>query len=303
MQSSSFHGLPTQVLTNEWLCLEYLKTAGPRIVRLSLAGKTKNLLAETPDVSWPTDHGDYHLRGGHRLWVAPESLQITSAPDDDPVEIELTSEGVKLHQAPDPRTKLQKTIHIKLDHQRAAVTLDHLITNQGTVPTEIAPWSITQLPLGGLAVMPQPTYPREPTGRLPNRQITLWPYTKLKDVRLTVEDDFIFLAGVDGLSPCKIGGRNPAGWLCYAFPGTIFMKSSPFETGAEYPDWGCNTELYLGDQCIELETLGPIVKLDPGSIIQHTETWEIFQTPGIEITPKGLRRWCNSALTYPLFPI
>lgn len=297
MQSSSFHGLPTQVLANDWLCLEYLTTEGPRIVRLSLTGKTENLLAETLDISWPTDHGNYHLRGGHRLWVAPESLQIASVPDNDPVDIEHISEGVQLHQAQDPITKLQKTIQIKLDHQRATVTLDHLITNQGTTSYELAPWSITQLPLGGLAAMPQPTHPSEPTGRLPNRQITLWPYSEFNDVRLIVEDDFIFLEGEAGSGPCKIGGRNPAGWLCYARSDTIFIKRSVFQAEAEYPDWGCNTELYTGDQCIELETLGPLVKLDPGSSIKHTETWEVIQTPGIEITPEGLRQWCNSALT------
>jgi len=39
------------------------------------------LLAETPNVHWRTPHGEYHLRGGHRLWTAPENPFYT-CPED-----------------------------------------------------------------------------------------------------------------------------------------------------------------------------------------------------------------------------
>ena len=44
---SDFHGLPTRILNNGLLSLEFLAEAGPRIVRLSAFGKD-NLFADIP---------------------------------------------------------------------------------------------------------------------------------------------------------------------------------------------------------------------------------------------------------------
>ena len=65
--------LPSKFMENEVLRLEYLTTTGPRIVGLYAKGAQGNLLAETPGVHWATPHGEFYLRGGHRLWVAPEN--------------------------------------------------------------------------------------------------------------------------------------------------------------------------------------------------------------------------------------
>ena len=67
-----YHGRPTRRLDGDRLWVEVLATAGPRIVRLGLAGSGDNLLAETPDIGWETPTGRYELFGGHRLWFAPE---------------------------------------------------------------------------------------------------------------------------------------------------------------------------------------------------------------------------------------
>ncbi len=63
--------LPYSSIQNHFLKLDYLTTTGPRIVGLFAAGIGGNLLAETPDVHWPTPHGEYYLQDGHRLWTAP----------------------------------------------------------------------------------------------------------------------------------------------------------------------------------------------------------------------------------------
>jgi hypothetical protein len=62
--------------------LDFLATAGPRLTGLYLDGSSENLRAETPDISWKTPYGIYHLVGGHRLWIAPESFDHTAVPDD-----------------------------------------------------------------------------------------------------------------------------------------------------------------------------------------------------------------------------
>ena len=59
----NFHGYPTAVLENEHIRLEYLTTAGPRIVGLSYHG-SPNLLADVHDMVWDTPNGEYSPSAG-----------------------------------------------------------------------------------------------------------------------------------------------------------------------------------------------------------------------------------------------
>ena len=38
---------------------------------------------------------------------------------------------------------------------------------------------------------------------------------------------------------------------------------------------GCNAEAYTNDKHIELETLGPLVRLGVGEMAEHVEVWEV----------------------------
>ena len=96
--SQDFFGYPTRTLANEHIRLDYLTTAGPRIVRLSLAGSDDNLLAEVADIKIPTPYGDFNIFGGHRLWHSPEAFPRSYLPDNDAPEID-RSAG---RRAPDP---------------------------------------------------------------------------------------------------------------------------------------------------------------------------------------------------------
>jgi hypothetical protein len=285
-----FHGLPIDSLSNNQLRLDYLTTAGPRIVRLFLNGESENLLAETPDISWDTPNGVFHLRGGHRLWTAPEDLNRTSAPDNTTLEIQKDQHSIKLHAPPHPATGLSKTIGIRLASDRPAVTLEHQIENHNPFAIELAPWAVTMLPLGGIACLPQPGGSNSP---LPNRNLVLWPYMRLHDPRLNLQDDLIVLDGSAADTPFKIGSRNPAGWLCYLCEGKVFVKHSAFQMDATYPDWGCNAELYVWDRFIELETLGPLVELEPGASVFHKETWEVIRVNPALKTVKDMQEIKN----------
>ena len=73
---SDFHGLPTRNVENGHLRVEFLAEAGPRIVRLFLAGSDENQLVELPNLAWETLLGDFCVRGGHRLWhLRPNRLR------------------------------------------------------------------------------------------------------------------------------------------------------------------------------------------------------------------------------------
>lgn len=289
---NDFYGHPVEVLENDYLRLEYLSQAGPRIVRLSLAGSSENLLAETPEVNWETPYGLYHLYGGHRLWRAPEKVGITSQPDDADLRIEMISQGVRLIGARQPADGLKKTLEIRLEAGRPGVSLRHCLTNLGAAPVELAPWAITQLPLGGQAILPQPTQPVDTDGVLPNRNLVVWPYSRWSDPRLTLGEEMMVVNGIPLPDRFKIGYRNRHGWAGYLRQGTFFGKKFDTKEQSRYADMGCNLEVYCDHRCLELETLGPLGTLAPGESIDHWEEWIILT--GVE-SYENLEATLNSA--------
>jgi hypothetical protein len=78
-------GFSTDSIENKSLRVEYLTFAGPRIIGFHFRGH--NLLAQTPDIKWETPGGVFRLWGGHRLWIAPETLSTTYIPDNAPPQI------------------------------------------------------------------------------------------------------------------------------------------------------------------------------------------------------------------------
>lgn len=257
--------LPSASIENDFLRLEYLTTTGPRIIGLYAKGVNENLFAETPDTHWTTPHGEYYLRGGHRLWTAPENPFYT-CPEEGLSVIE--NDGAVL-KSPVDASGLEKEIAIRLDG--SCVHLSHRVTWHGDEPLELAPWTITQLRLGGMGILPLPA---NEGGLAPNRTLALWPYASLKDERLQLHDDFILLHGEAAEQAMKIGNRNMHGWIAYALSGALFVKR--FEVpGGNFPDMGCNVEVYVRDTCLELEMLGTLQTLQNGESVTLNETWEV----------------------------
>jgi hypothetical protein len=47
---------------------------------------------------------------------------------------------------------------------------------------------------------------------------------------------------------------------------------SPWSDTAEYPDLGCNYEIFTNSMLTELENLGALQTLEPGATATHIET-------------------------------
>ncbi len=259
--------LPFASIENDFLRLNYLTTTGPRVIGLHAKGASGNLLVETPEVHWSTPHGEFYLRGGHRLWVAPEN-PFYVCPEDG-VQVEQNGSKVILRSAADA-SGIEKEISIQLDENR--VHLFHRVIWHGENEIRLAPWAITQLRLGGMAILPQ----SNADGLLPNRNIVLWPYTRIDDERLELNDELILLHGKVSAEACKIGGSNSHGWIACALGDAMFIKYFEVNANEPYPDLGCNVEAYVKDVCIELETLGPLRTLKQGDSITHAETWQVL---------------------------
>jgi hypothetical protein len=287
--NNDFHGLPTRRLENQHLRLEYLAEAGPRLVRLQPAGSDENLFAELPDLMVYTPYGEYNFRGGHRLWHAPEAMPGSYMPDNTGLKVEELPDGVRLLQPAEPGTGIGKSMEIHLEPDKPILYIHHELRNHGPEPVEMAPWAITQFKLGGTLILPQPAELADPAGLLPNRHLVLWPYTHWDDPRLGLNDDFILIHAQPKLPPLKLGYRNLHGWMGYWQSGLLFVKRFALLASQPYPDYGCNVETYCNDQFIELESLGPLCRLEPGQSTRHTETWELYHGLQVLNLPADIR--------------
>ncbi len=285
---NNFHGLPVGVLENNQIRLEYLTSAGPRIVGLSYHGSS-NLLADVFDMAWDTPNGKYFPLGGHRLWISPESPEKTYVPDGTGLSVREIPQGVVLNGASETVSGVRKSVRIEMEPDTPRLRLYQTIVNESSNPLFFAPWGITQFCLGGTVLLPQPVGNTDPKGFLPNRLLVLWPYTTIHDVRLKLWDDFILVRAEAALPPMKLGFTNRAGWLAYWKDGILFRKSFEMHSSGVYPDGGCNAEVYCGDRFVELESLGLLESVGSGQAVQLNEIWELYPSLDVPFVPGQIR--------------
>jgi hypothetical protein len=269
-------------LDNEALALWVTRSVGPRIIGLVLPGG-ENVLAVLPDeVADLPGGGRYHFYGGHRLWYGPEDLRRTYLPDDSPVGVDRVEDGVQVTQPVEAQTGIQKSLTISMPSGDARVVIDHTIANRGGKPVDLAPWAITQLRPGGVAILPQPTTLTDEHGLLPNRSFALWPYTPIGSAHLTWGDRYVSVEATMKCGALKLGFPNPLGWMGYAVQGSLFVKHAAYRPDEVYLDRGSSSECYCNPRFLELETLGPLTTLAPGESTSHRETWAVYARVSVD---------------------
>jgi hypothetical protein len=212
------------------------------------------------------------------LWHAPEVLPRSYVPDNDPVESQIIGKStVRVAPPLEKPTGIQKEMYISLDREGTGVTITHTLRNRGAWPIELAPWALTIMNGGGVTIFPQE--PAIPHGEkfLPARPMALWNFTDMSDPRWTFGKRYVRLRTDPKLNtPQKIGAGNTLGWAGYLREKTLFIKRFSYKQGVEYPDFGCNFETFTNGDFMEVETLGPLTKLDPGEAATHVEHWFLF---------------------------
>lgn len=279
MEKVSYLGLPNCYrLSNETAEVVVATDVGPRVLSYGFRGGG-NVFGEAPEALVSTALGDFKPWGGHRLWAAPEVNPRSYAPDNSPVEFEFVGESkVRLIGPVEPHTGIQKVISVTLDAEGSGVTVRHRLLNHGSWAIEVSLWALTIMRGGGEAVFPQEPFRSWGNYLLPARPLVLWHYTDLTDARLTLGRKFIRLrTDEDAEDPQKIGLMNKQGWAAYLLGTTLFVKRFPFEEGAAYPDYGCNLEAFTARSFIEVESLSPLRRLEPGATASHEERWHLFR--------------------------
>jgi hypothetical protein len=248
---------------------------GPRIIHCGFAG-AKNLFKVYDEMAGQTGGDDWKIYGGHRLWHSPEDKVRTYERDNEPIAAEEIAGGIRLQQKVEERSGIEKTIEVILEDEADTVTVVHRLKNQNVWPIELGAWALSVMEPGGFAVVPLPTG-FHPDNLLPNRTLTLWPYTQMQDDRYLFGADHILIRQEKGRNPTKIGVYNDEGWGAYYLAPFLFVKRFEVVEGVFYPDHDSTMEVYTNSDMLELETVGPLVLLEPGEEIIHEERWQLFQ--------------------------
>ena len=266
----------TLELSNGKIVVGVTLDVGPRIIKLQKPDG-ENLMFEdvadnvNKDVSAVYGEGKkWHIYGGHRIWLSPESLE-TYYPDNAPVVSELKPNGAVFT----PPAWTERGVQPVLDLEFApdgALEVRMRVKNISDVKQKLCVWGLTVMKCGGTLTLPLST---EDTGFLANRNLVLWHYTDIRDPRLTIANDRIILTGsTDAESPLKIGTYLNEIRAFYRYGDTLFTKECISKPG-EYPDFTCNFETYTSELIHECETLSAAEKVAPGEEIIHTEKWRL----------------------------
>jgi len=274
-------------LSNDVIDLVLTTDIGPRIIRFGFVGE-ENEFVELPELG-KTGGGEWHSYGGHRLWHAPENMPRTYFPDNTPVEIEEHDGFVRLIQPVEPTTRIQKEIDLYLDTEGASVRVVHRLINKNMWAVELAPWALSVMTTGGVGIIPLPPRGAHANNMLPANSMALWAYTNMADPRWVWGHKFVMLnQDATNTEPQKVGLWVPNGWAAYARNGHLFVKTFDPNENKTHPDFNSNVELFTNEEILEVETLGPLVKLEPETAVTHTETWHLFKNVPQPKTEAGI---------------
>jgi hypothetical protein len=287
----AYGGWPNNVrLTNDRIELIATLDVGPRIIRFGFVGG-ENVFKEFPEQMGKTGESEWMIRGGHRLWHAPEAKPRTYALDNSPVSMqEIGPHSVSLTMT-EQETSIQKTIEITMDPEKNEVHLLHRLVNTGPWDIALAPWALSVMAPGGMAIIPLPEKRPHTEVLTPAFPLVIWPYTDLADARYGWGTRYITFSQDNAKGPGKFGMALEEGWAGYLRNGVLFVKNFDYFPSEEYPDMGCNFETYSNQEFLEVESLGYLSVLESaGGCIEHVETWRLFADVPAVATEEAIDR-------------
>lgn len=244
---------------------------GLRVGHFSFVGE-KNVFFEQPNdmEKFTTDEG-WRIRGGHRLWIAPES-PLTYCPDNEPISYTVSDDTVTLVQKEDPWLHIIKTFTLKFDGAKLEVV--HRIENLSEDELECSLWAISVMAAGGTEYI---DFERRDGGMDHWHRISTWDYTSLGDPRATYTRDEIKIRHLPVDERYKIGVGHPFGPVRYENDSVVFKKYFAVEKDKIYPDANVSYETFFSQYMVEMESLSPLSKIGKGERMEHSEVWELLR--------------------------
>lgn len=284
----SFGGWDTTLrLGNRAMEVRVVADVGPRIVELRTPGGPSLFHVRTAELGGRGE-STWRMRGGWRLWVAPERRGTTYALDNAPCAVSAATGGtVRVVGPMQPAAGIRKTIALTVAPEAPHVSVRSTVTNVGDAPLAYALWTLAALRPGGRAFLPLDVGAPEAFDDV--RRVVLWSYASFEDRRYRVADALVELdhrVVVDGPPPrvvapgrtsdeSKIGVDARAGWAAYLLDRTLFVTAARVEDGPRV-DGGATLELYSSREFVELEHLGVLQSIAAGADAHLREEWWLF---------------------------
>ncbi len=248
---------------------------GPRLIRFGFVDGP-NVFKEFEDMMGRTGDDKWNIYGGHRLWHAPEEMPRTYVVDNSPVAHEDHGDFLRLRPPLESTTGLQKEYDVYL-LEGARARIVHRTINHNVWGVEFAMWALSVMDAGGACFFPLPERGGHPENLEPASTLTLWKFSDLSDPRWQFMPKYIGLKqDASKSSPQKIGAWVPDGWAAYANKNQLFVKYFEAHEDELYPDMNCNFETFTNESMLEVETLGPLLVLEPNESVEHVEEWALF---------------------------
>jgi hypothetical protein len=243
---------------------------GPRILSLRVGGGPNLLFVDEETLGKGRGDKVWHIYGGHRIWVSPES-ELAYAPDNGPCKVTVEPGKLTIQTSPDATTRLVRRLTISAEGERFAVESAAKNTSAFVFPGAI--WCLTCVAPAGVIA-----FPWGGGGSWAVKRISHWVQwaehtsdVRSKQYRPGPDLYNIHPTGEEG----KVGTHSPEGWLALCRPDATFIKQFEPNMAACYPDGGCSVEVYTCPRFIEMETLGPLGVIGPGEEIAQREWWTL----------------------------
>jgi hypothetical protein len=243
---------------------------GPRILSLSVGDGPNLLYVDRETAGQGQGDANWHIYGGHRVWVAPEAAD-TYASDNVRCGVEVSDAGLTVTAPVAPQTGLQKRLIVGAQGDRFVV--EQGVCNMGDALYTGAIWALTCVEPKGVIVFP---WGRQGSWDL--KKVVYWNKWMDHGSDVTSQqwqpgpDLFkVVPTGEEG----KVGSNSPEGWGALCREDATFVKSYRRVSGVRYPDEDCSLQVYTCRQFIEMETLGPLTVFYPGQEIVHREIWAV----------------------------
>ena len=276
IRPTHYHGWNALTLNTGRVELVIPLDIGPRVISCSLDGGP-NLFATVKSELGQSGEKDWVIRGGHRLWHAPEVPPRNYQPDNRPISATTVAggKGVRLDQPVEEKTGIRKSFTLEAISE-TDFKITHRLTNENLWAVELSPWALTVMGRNSYTAIP--LNPKIPHGQalLPDYALVPWSYTDLTDPVWDFHRDYIGVRVDRGTRPQKLGLTNFPGWAANWQKGGTFVKHWAVQAGATYADFGCSFETYVCDFKNELESLGPLRKVEPGATETLVEYWGLF---------------------------
>lgn len=262
---------------NGTISVSILLRRTPRIIAFGFSSGDNILYEQPADLSDNLYLDNiWSIVGGHRFWLAPESVEHCYIMEDDfLVETEQLAQSVIVRlESTIKNGALKKIMAVTIPEDGNVIQVAHSLKNVSKHDEVFSLWAITCLKSGGTFSIDNT---KNENRFHPNRCFCFWPDSDPRDERIEYGSETLRIsAKANHNKALKIGMPGAGRSLHYkTAEGIVFEKyvSHVSTNDTLFPDNGSAAEVYVCDHMIELETLSPLYTIAPSEEISHCEEW------------------------------